>query len=75
MRRADRRRPRRSRRSGSHGSSAYEGPGYEPGSERRKPCQAHLADAIPLDLRRDAHLRVTGTLADAGIALARTELP
>ena len=43
-------------------------------SERRKLLQAHYAGAIPLDLMKEAQDRITRQLADAGAALANTEI-
>jgi site-specific DNA recombinase len=42
--------------------------------ERRKLLQAHLAGAVPLDLLREEQARITRELANAGAALANTEV-
>jgi hypothetical protein len=42
--------------------------------ERRKLLQAHLAGAVPLDLLKEHQDRITAELANAGAALANTEV-
>ena len=42
--------------------------------ERRKLLQAHLAGAVPIDLLKEEQGRITAELANAGAALANTEI-
>lgn len=42
--------------------------------ERRKLLQAHLAGAVPIDLLQEEQARITSELANAGAALANTEI-
>ena len=42
--------------------------------ERRKLLEAHLAGAVPLDLLKERQDRITAELANAGAALANTEV-
>lgn len=43
-------------------------------AERRKLLQAHLAGAVPIDLLKEEQQRITAALANAGAALANTEV-
>ncbi len=43
-------------------------------TKRRKLLQAHLADAVPVELLREEQDRITRQLADAGAALANNEI-